>query len=123
MTVEELTNKKEKLLEQISGNADWSSLNAIGALSAGLAYDPQYDQREDGIKADGNERRASVSVKGWPNRLGGNSRCMGASYLIDDEDGRTDAEIYEWAFNEDNWLEGVKLLMEVNWLEKIWNKL
>ena len=50
MTIIELTNKKEKLLEELASNADWSSLHAISALSAELEYDPQYEQGENGIE-------------------------------------------------------------------------
>jgi hypothetical protein len=47
---------------------------------------------------------------------------MTASHLIE-ENGQSDAEIYEWAFNKDDWLAGAKLLMEVEWLEEIKSKL
>ncbi len=122
MTIVELTNKKEELLTQITSNADWSSLHAISALNAELEYDPQYEQAEDGIENDGDDRRVSVSVEGSRNKLVNSNRKMTASHLIE-ENGQSDAEIYEWAFNKDDWLAGAKLLMEVEWLEEIKSKL
>jgi hypothetical protein len=122
MTIIELTDKKEKLLEQVSSNADWSSLHAISALSAGLEYDPQYEQGENGIEDEGDDRRVSVSIKGSQNKLVDSNRKMTASHLIE-ESGQSDAEIYEWAFNRDDWLAGAKLLMEIDWLEGIKSKL
>ncbi len=122
MNTIELTNKKEELLTQITSNADWSSLHAISALNAELEYDPQYEQAEDGIENDGDDRRVSVSVEGSRNKLVNSNRKMTASHLIE-ENGQSDAEIYEWAFNRDDWLAGAKLLMEVEWLEEIKSKL
>ncbi len=122
MNTIELTNKKEELLTQITSNADWSSLHAISALNAELEYDPQYEQAEDGIENDGDDRRVSVSVEGSRNKLVNSNRKMTASHLIE-ENGQSDAEIYEWAFSKDDWLAGVKLLMEVEWLEEIKSKL
>ena len=122
MNTIELTNKKEELLTQITSNADWSSLHAISALNDELEYDPQYEQAEDGIENDGDDRRVSVSVEGSRNKLVNSNRKMTASHLIE-ENGQSDAEIYEWAFSKDDWLAGVKLLMEVEWLEEIKSKL
>jgi hypothetical protein len=122
MTIEELINKKEKLLEQVSSNADWSSLHAISALSPELEYDPQYEQGENGIEDDGDDRRVSVSIKGSQNKLVGSDRKMEASHIVE-ESGQSDAEIYEWAFDKDNWLAGAKLLMEIDWLEEIKSRL
>lgn len=122
MNTIELTNKKEELLTQITSNADWSSLHAISALNAELEYDPQYEQAEDGIENDGDDRRVSVSVEGARNKLVNSNRKMTASHLIE-ESGQSDAEIYEWAFSKDDWLAGAKLLMEVEWLEEIKSKL
>jgi hypothetical protein len=122
MTIIELTNKKEKLLEQLAGNADWSSLHAISALSAELEYDPQYEQGENGIEDEGDDRRVSVSIKGFQNKLVNSNRKMTASHLVEGSE-QSDAEIYEWAFSKDDWLEGAKLLMETDWLEEIKSKL
>lgn len=122
MNTIELINKKEELLTQVTSNADWSSLHAISALNAELEYDPQYEQAEDGIENDGDGRRVSVSVEGSRNKLVNSNRKMTASHVIE-ENGQSDAEIYEWAFNKDSWLAGVKLLMEVEWLEEIKSKL
>ena len=122
MNTIELINKKEELLTQITSNTDWSSLHAISALNAELEYDPQYEQAEDGIENDGDDRRVSVSVEGSRNKLVNSNRKMTASHLIE-ENGQSDAEIYEWAFNKDDWLAGAKLLMEVEWLEEIKSKL
>ncbi len=122
MSIVELTNKKEELLARITSSADWSSLHAISALNAELEYDPQYEQSENGIEDDGDDRRVSVSIKGSQNKLASSSRKMTASHLIE-ESGQSDAEIYEWAFNKDDWLAGAKLLMEINWLEGIKSKL
>jgi hypothetical protein len=122
MTIEELTDKKEKLLEQVSSNADWSSLHAISALSPELEYDPQYEQGENGIEDDGDDRRVSVSIVGSQNKLVNSSRKMTASHLVEGSE-QSDAEIYEWAFNRDDWLAGAKLLMEIDWLEEIKSRL
>ena len=122
MNTIELINKKEELLTQITSNTDWSSLHAISALNAELEYDPQYEQAEDGIENDGDDRRVSVSVEGSRNKLVNSNRKMTASHIIE-ENGQSDAEIYEWAFNKDDWLAGAKLLMEVEWLEEIKSKL
>jgi hypothetical protein len=122
MTIEELTDKKEKLLEQVSSNADWSSLHAISALSPELEYDPQYEQGENGIEDNGDDRRVSVSIVGSQNKLVNSSRKMTASHLVEGSE-QSDAEIYEWAFNRDDWLAGAKLLMEIDWLEEIKSRL
>ena len=122
MNIIELTNKKEKLLEQLVGNADWSSLHTISALSAELEYDPQYEQGENGIEDDGDDRRVSVSIKGSQNKLASSDHEMTASHLIEESE-QSDAEIYEWAFNRDDWLAGAKLLMEIDWLEEIKSRL
>ena len=122
MTILELTNKKEELLTQITSNADWSSLHAISALSRELEYDPQYEQAEGGIENDGDDRRVSVGVKGSQNKLASSNREMAADHLVE-ENGQSDAEIYEWAFSKDDWLAGAKLLMEIEWLEGIKSKL
>ena len=122
MTILELTNKKEELLTQITSNADWSSLHAISALSVELEYDPQYKQAEDGIENDGDDRRVSVGVKGSQNKLVSSDHEMTASHLVEESE-QSDAEIYEWAFSKDDWLAGAKLLMEIDWLEGIKNKL
>ena len=122
MSIVELTNKKEELLTQITSNADWSSLHAISALGPELEYDPQYEQTEDGIENDGDDRRASVSVKGSQNKLVNSDHKMTASHLVEESE-QSDAEIYEWAFNKDDWLAGAKLLMEIDWLEGIKSKL
>lgn len=122
MTIIELTNKKEKLLEQLVGNADWSSLHAISALSAELEYDPQYEQGENGIEDDGDDRRVSVSIVGTQNKIINGNRKMTASHLVEGNE-QSDAEIYEWAFNKDDWLTGAKLLMEIDWLEEIKSRL
>lgn len=122
MTILELTNKKEELLTQITSNADWSSLHAISALSRELEYDPQYEQGENGIEDDGDDRRVSVSIKGSQNKLASSNREMAADHLVE-ENGQSDAEIYEWAFGKDDWLAGAKLLMEIEWLEGIKSKL
>lgn len=122
MTIVELTNKKEELLTQITSNADWSSLHAISALSAGLEYDPQYEQGENGIEDEGDDRRVSVSIAGSQNKLVNSSRKMTASHIVEGSE-QSDAEIYEWAFSKDDWLAGAKLLMEIDWLEGIKSKL
>ena len=122
MTIIELTNKKEELLTQITSNADWSSLDAIGALSAELEYDPQYEQGENGIEDDGDDRRVSVSIVGTQNKIINGNRKMTASHLVEGNE-QSDAEIYEWAFNKDDWLTGAKLLMEIDWLEEIKSRL
>jgi hypothetical protein len=122
MTILELTNKKEELLTQITSNTDWSSLHAISALSRELEYDPQYEQAEDGIEDDGDDRRVSVSIKGSQNKLASSDHEMTASHLVEESE-QSDAEIYEWAFNREDWLAGAKLLMEIDWLEGIKNKL
>ena len=63
MSIVELTNKKEELLARITSSADWSSLHAISALNAELEYDPQYEQSENGIEDDGDDRRVSSASK------------------------------------------------------------